>query len=102
MGDSRYEEHNKVDDMDEMPIIVTRKLVTIGDGSAGVIIPSEWLKRNGLKVGDKLLIVADGDLKIILPRNQEQTIRELNRAIEGMKGGSKNGRTHKRSKGPQV
>ena len=47
-----------------IPLIERRKLVNSGT-SVVLSIPKEWLQENGLKAGDEVIMVANGDLKFM-------------------------------------
>ena len=49
---------------DTIPLIERRKLVKSGT-SVVLSIPREWLKENGLAVGDEVLMVSNGNLKFM-------------------------------------
>ena len=48
----------------QKPMAEIRKLIKVGD-STGITIPPSWLKRYGLKAGDKVAVVTDGIIKIV-------------------------------------
>ena len=52
-----------------MPIITFRKLIRFGAGSFVVTVPRSWARYYGLRAGDKLEVIADGQL-IIRPAKE--------------------------------
>lgn len=48
----------------QKPMAEIRKLIKTGDSTA-VTLPPSWLKRYGLKAGDRVAVVTDGIVKII-------------------------------------
>lgn len=63
---------------DAIPLIERRKLTR--SGTAVVIrVPQDWMKENGLKEGDDVIMVANGDLvfKKITPQNIEAIRSQL-------------------------
>ncbi len=55
-----------------MPNIFTRSLIPIGDGGMAVTMPISWLRYYGLKPGDKLEVITNGDITIRpLPKGEE-------------------------------
>ncbi len=47
-----------------MPILVERTLFKIGEGGFAITLPKAWVRYNRLKPGDKVEVVADGELII--------------------------------------
>lgn len=47
-----------------MPTLTFRKLIRFGEDTLVVTIPAGWVRYYGLKAGDKLKVVADGELVI--------------------------------------
>lgn len=47
-----------------MPSITYRKLIKFGDDGLVITIPIGWIRYNGLKPGDKLQVVTNGELTI--------------------------------------
>jgi AbrB family looped-hinge helix DNA binding protein len=55
-----------------MPIKVERTLFKIGEGGFAVTLPKAWVNYYGLKPGDKVEIIADGELTIrVKPKGRE-------------------------------
>ena len=50
--------------LNNIPLIERRKLVKSGTSTV-ITIPNEWLKENGLTVGDEVMMISNGDLKVI-------------------------------------
>lgn len=47
-----------------MPIKVERTLFRIGEGGFAVTLPKAWIKYYNLQAGDKVEIIADGEIVI--------------------------------------
>jgi bifunctional DNA-binding transcriptional regulator/antitoxin component of YhaV-PrlF toxin-antitoxin module len=47
-----------------MPTLTLRKLIKFGDGGVVVTVPRGWVRYYGLKAGDRLEVIADGELRI--------------------------------------
>ena len=47
-----------------MPTITNRTLIKFGEGGFAVTVPRGWVRYYGLKAGDKLEMVVDGELLI--------------------------------------
>jgi bifunctional DNA-binding transcriptional regulator/antitoxin component of YhaV-PrlF toxin-antitoxin module len=47
-----------------MPILVERKLFKIGEGGFAITLPKAWINYYGLKSGDRIEVLIDGDLII--------------------------------------
>jgi bifunctional DNA-binding transcriptional regulator/antitoxin component of YhaV-PrlF toxin-antitoxin module len=47
-----------------MPTLMRRKLIAMGDGGLVVTVPKAWWGYYGLKAGDEVTIVANGELRI--------------------------------------
>jgi len=47
-----------------VPIVEKKKLMLSG-GSVVLSVPKQWLDENGLKAGEEVLMVANGDLKFM-------------------------------------
>jgi len=57
-----------------LPIIVRRRL-SISGASLVISIPKEWLDEKGLTQGDKVILVANGDLTI--HKDDPSVVKEL-------------------------
>lgn len=44
---------------------MTKPLIKMGDNSAGIVLPAEWLRKNGLEAGDVVEVDMDEDKLII-------------------------------------
>ena len=51
-----------------MPTLTRRKLIAMGDGGLVVTVPKAWRDYYGLKAGDVVVVIADGELRISPPR----------------------------------
>jgi len=47
-----------------MPTLTKRKLIAMGDGGLVVTVPKAWRDFYGLRAGDVVIVVADGELLI--------------------------------------
>ena len=47
-----------------MPTLTFRKLIKFGDGGIVITVPKAWIRYYGLRAGDKLEVIADGELTI--------------------------------------
>ena len=47
-----------------MPTLMLRKLIRFGDGGLVINVPKAWARYYGLKAGDCLQVIADGELVI--------------------------------------
>ena len=47
-----------------MPNLFKRRLIKSGKASLVVVIPKSWLRYYGLRAGDRLQVIADGELII--------------------------------------
>lgn len=52
-----------------MPTLTLRKLIKFGDGGVVITLPKAWIRYYGLRAGDKLEVIADGEL-IIRPEKE--------------------------------
>jgi len=65
-------ERDDVREVKLMPIKVERKLFRIGEGGIAVTLPKAWIRYYGLEPGDKVEIIADGELTIrVKPKGHE-------------------------------
>ena len=62
----------------ELPIIARRTLIGNG-GSVMIALPAEWLKQKGLEQGDKVILVANGNLSVY--RDDPKIIHELSQKL---------------------
>lgn len=47
-----------------MPTLQKRKLIAMGDGGLVVTVPKAWWKYHGLKAGDEVRVITNGELRI--------------------------------------
>lgn len=52
-----------------MPTLTLRKLIKFGDGGVVITMPIAWIRYYGLRAGDKLEVIANGEL-IIRPEKE--------------------------------
>ena len=57
-----------------MPILVERKLFKMVKAAIAVTLPKAWINYHHLKPGDKVEIVADGDLIIRVKAKPEEKL----------------------------
>lgn len=50
-----------------MPILVERTLFKIGEGGFAITLPKAWIRYNKLKAGDKVEVVANGEIVVRIP-----------------------------------
>ena len=60
-----------------MPTLMLRKLIKFGDGGLVVTVPKAWARYHRLKAGDRLEVIADGEL----------LIRPAKRGLSGLRKG---------------
>lgn len=53
-----------------MPTLTLRKLIRFGDDGLVITIPRSWVRYYGLKAGDQLQVIADGELVIRLLKQE--------------------------------
>lgn len=62
-------------EVDEMPLLLERTLIPMGEGGCVVTLPAPWLRYYGLKAGDKVEMIADSEIIIRpLPSNQSSVL----------------------------
>ena len=61
-----------------MPQLSMRSLVRFGK-SVGVTLPRGWIRYHGLKPGDKLTVISNGEITIKI-RNQEEQNKHENQS----------------------
>ena len=47
-----------------MPTLTVKKLIKFGEGGLVITIPRSWVRYYSLKAGDRLEVIADGELTI--------------------------------------
>jgi AbrB family looped-hinge helix DNA binding protein len=47
-----------------MPMIFERRLIKMGEGGLVITVPKGWIRFYGLKAGDKLEVITDGEITI--------------------------------------
>lgn len=55
-----------------MPTLTERSVIDMGQGSYIVTLPKYWIRYYGIKPGDKLEVITNGDLTIRLPLNRKE------------------------------
>ena len=61
-----------------MPTLTLRKLIKFGDHGLVVTVPRGWVRYYGLVAGDRLEVIADGELRI-RPAKEEWSGSPANR-----------------------
>jgi bifunctional DNA-binding transcriptional regulator/antitoxin component of YhaV-PrlF toxin-antitoxin module len=56
-----------------MPTLTKRKLIAMGDGGLVITVPKAWRDYYGLKAGDVVVVVANGDLRISPPMQEKDS-----------------------------
>ena len=56
-----------------MPTLTVSKLIRFGDDGLVITVPKSWVCHYGLKAGDKLEVVADGEL-VVRPKQPEEQL----------------------------
>ena len=54
-----------------MPTLTFRKLIKFGQSGFVITIPKSWIRYYKLKAGDRLEVIADGEL-IVRPTNKKK------------------------------
>jgi bifunctional DNA-binding transcriptional regulator/antitoxin component of YhaV-PrlF toxin-antitoxin module len=62
-----------------MPSLLRRSLIKMGKGGLVVTVPKGWADYYGLKPGDEVQMIADGDLTISPLKKQEDGKAEASR-----------------------
>ena len=56
-----------------MPTLVERTVINLGQGSYVITLPKAWLRYFGIKPGDKLEVIGNGELRILPPKRKGST-----------------------------
>ncbi len=59
-----------------MPTLTLRKLIKFGDGGVVITVPKAWIRYYGLRAGDRLEVIANGELTI---RPEKETLSNSRR-----------------------
>jgi len=59
-----------------MPTIVERSVIDMGQGSYVMTLPKGWVRYFGIRPGDKLNVITDGDL-IVRPKKKRRGTSSL-------------------------
>jgi len=62
-----------------MPTLVTRKLIKFGDGGLVINVPKAWARYYRLRAGDRLEVIADGDL-VIRPHRKRRLLQQTKKS----------------------
>jgi len=54
-----------------MPVSYERKLFKVGEGGVAVTLPKAWINYYGLKPGDKVEIIIEGELVVRVSTKEE-------------------------------
>ena len=55
-----------------MPTLTIRKLIKFGENGLVIPVPKGWIRYYGLKAGDRLEVIADGELTIRPTRKRKR------------------------------
>lgn len=58
-----------------MPTITYRKLIKFGESGLVITVPKGWVRYYRLKAGDRLEVIADGELTIRPRRKEVEKLR---------------------------
>jgi len=53
-----------------MPTLDERSVINLGQGSYVITLPKAWLRYFGIKLGDKLEVITNGELVIRVPKRR--------------------------------
>jgi antitoxin component of MazEF toxin-antitoxin module len=65
----------------KMPFLTKRSLIKFGRDSCVITLPSAWLRYYDLKPGDKVTMIADGEI-IIRPQSDEPSSSPTSKEVE--------------------
>lgn len=68
-----------------MPTLDKRSVIDLGQGSYVITLPKAWLRYFGIKPGDKLEVIANGEL-VIRPPNRRGSRSDQNHPKEHGQG----------------
>lgn len=55
-----------------MPTLTERTLMPMGDGGLVMTIPKSWARYYGLKAGDKVIVITNGELTVQVKEKTEE------------------------------
>lgn len=67
----------------EMPGLSERTVIDLGQGSYVVCLPKAWLRYYGLKPGDKVEVISNGEITI-RPKRKGPEANKASFTVEGM------------------
>jgi AbrB family looped-hinge helix DNA binding protein len=59
-----------------MPTIVERSVIDMGQGSYIITLPKPWIRYMGIKPGEKLEVIANGELVIRCKRRNKRRTKK--------------------------
>lgn len=62
-----------------MPTICKRSLIRMGEGRLVITVPKGWIRYYGLKAGDRLEVITDGELIIRPKRRMRKHMKTKNK-----------------------
>jgi bifunctional DNA-binding transcriptional regulator/antitoxin component of YhaV-PrlF toxin-antitoxin module len=69
-----------------MPSLSERTVLDLGQGSYVVCLPKAWFRYYGLKPGDKVEVISNGEITI-RPKQKEPRGNKASLPVEGMRSG---------------
>lgn len=61
-----------------MPTVTLRKLIRFGKGGFAITLPKGWVNYYKLEAGDRLIVIADGELQI-RPEKERRKENDVNK-----------------------
>jgi len=65
-----------------MPNLVERSVISLGQGSCVICLPKSWLRFYGIKPGDKLEVISNGELIIRRKKRKGRTRLSISSEID--------------------
>ena len=53
-----------------MPTLNERSVINLGQGCYVITLPKDWIRYFGIKPGDKLQVISNGELRIFPPKRE--------------------------------
>lgn len=69
-----------------MPTLDVRTIISLGHGSCIITLPKSWLRYYGLVPGDKLEVIANGELRV-RPQSHGLNRRRTQCSLQGTSSG---------------
>jgi len=64
---------------EHMPTLMIRNLIKVGDGGLVINVPRAWARYYRLRAGDRLEVIADGDL-VIRPNRKRRLLQQTKKS----------------------